>query len=42
MVINIGVSTIPHSYDTGGTASVGFTTNKFPYEGSSPWKYVQG
>ena len=36
MVINIGVSTIPHSYDTGGTASVGFTTNKFPYEGSSP------
>ena len=30
LIINVGASTIPHSYVTGGTASVGITTTVFP------------
>ncbi len=30
LIVNVGVSTIPHSYVTGGTATVGITTTVFP------------
>ena len=30
MIVNVGVSTIPHSYVSGGTATVGITTTTFP------------
>ena len=35
--INSGVSTIPHTYVSGGTAQAGITSSVFPYPGSSPF-----
>jgi hypothetical protein len=36
IVLNVGVSTVNHVYVSGGTATVGVTTNIFPYPGAGP------
>jgi len=36
IVLNVGVSTVNHTYVSGGTATVGVTTNIFPYPGAGP------
>ena len=35
IVLNVGVSTIAHTYVSGGTATIGITTSFFPYPGAS-------
>ena len=35
IVLNVGVSTIAHTYSSGGTATVGITSSIFPYPGGS-------
>ena len=35
ITLNVGISTIAHTYVSGGTATIGITTNKFPYPGGS-------
>jgi len=38
--INVGVSTIAHTYVSGGTAQAGITSTIFPYPGSSIYGYT--